>query len=100
MYFYENHLYGNIYTTDYEQDYDDLYCEECGDSDTFVGEYDSWEDFIKEYDSDGWPFLDGQSLAECADIAIDKVYELNPKIKVYDEQYTLDLTDEDEDKGE
>ena len=96
MYFYENHLGGNIYTTNYEQDYDDLYCEECGDSDTFLGEYDSWEDFIKDYDPDSWPFLSGQSLAEYADITIDEVYELNPKIKKYDADFAAGFPDEDE----
>lgn len=37
MYLYESHL-GGIYATDDEMDYDDLYCEECGDSDWPIGE--------------------------------------------------------------
>ncbi len=36
VYIYESHM-GGIYFSDYEYDYDDLYCEECGDSDTFIG---------------------------------------------------------------
>lgn len=39
-YIYEGHL-GSIYTTSYELDYDDLYCEQCGDSDYFVGEVET-----------------------------------------------------------
>lgn len=35
-YIYEGHL-GSIYATSYELDYDDLYCEQCGDSDWLVG---------------------------------------------------------------
>lgn len=36
MFLYESHL-GGIYTTDKEQNPDELYCEECGDSDWFIG---------------------------------------------------------------
>lgn len=33
MWFYIGHLNGNIYATDEQQDFADLYCEVCGDSD-------------------------------------------------------------------
>lgn len=36
VYIYENHIGGGLYITDEEQDYDELYCETCGDSDTLV----------------------------------------------------------------
>ena len=36
MYIYENHL-GGLYTSDEYLDYDDLYCEQCGDSDWLIG---------------------------------------------------------------
>ena len=36
MYIYESHL-GNLYTSTYELDYDELYCEQCGDSDQLIG---------------------------------------------------------------
>lgn len=36
MYIYENHL-GGLYTADDLIDDEQLYCEECGDSDTLVG---------------------------------------------------------------
>lgn len=36
MYLYENHL-GGIYTSDEIIDEEELYCEECGDSDWYIG---------------------------------------------------------------
>lgn len=36
MYIYQGHL-GGLYTSDDILDYEDLYCEECGDSDWLVG---------------------------------------------------------------
>ena len=36
MFFYESHLGGIYYSDDY-LDYDDLYCEQCGDSDNYIG---------------------------------------------------------------
>lgn len=44
MYIYENHLGGNLYTSDYDLDYKDLYCEECGDSDRYVGKANTREE--------------------------------------------------------
>lgn len=40
MYLYLGHLDG-LYCSDYEYDWEDLYCEECGDSDTYLGEVES-----------------------------------------------------------
>ena len=36
MYIYEGHM-GGLYTSDEPLDYEDLYCEECGDSDQLIG---------------------------------------------------------------
>ena len=36
MYIYEGHM-GNLYTVDYPLEYEDLYCEQCGDSDWLIG---------------------------------------------------------------
>ena len=44
MYLYESHM-GGLYSTQEEQDYNNLYCEQCGDSDNFIGEYKT----LKEY---------------------------------------------------
>ena len=43
MYIYEGHL-GGLYTSDYVLDYEDLYCETCGDSDTYIGYADTREE--------------------------------------------------------
>lgn len=82
MYFYESHLSGVIYTTDYEKDYDELYCEECGDSDWYIGEFDSWEDFISQIDPEvDFMYCSPEFLAEMSGLTIERVLELNPKIK-------------------
>ena len=49
MYIYENHL-GGIYWSNSQLDYDDLYCDECGDSDSLIGEYDP-DDIISNNNS-------------------------------------------------
>lgn len=40
MFLYESHL-GGIYAKDYEQDFEELYCEQCGDCDWEIGEFNS-----------------------------------------------------------
>lgn len=40
MYIYENHL-GGYYTSDTMCDHEEMYCEQCGDSDTYLGEASS-----------------------------------------------------------
>lgn len=37
MHIYESHM-GGFYTSNDEIDYDDLYCDQCGDSDLYLGE--------------------------------------------------------------
>ena len=44
-YVYSSHL-GGLYCSDEELDWDDLYCEQCGDSDWFIGEFDSAKDVL------------------------------------------------------
>ena len=36
MYIYEGHL-GSLYVTSSELEYEDLYCGQCGDSDSYIG---------------------------------------------------------------
>lgn len=82
MYFYESHLSGVIYTTDYEKDFDELYCEECGDSDWYIGEFDSWEDFISQIDPKvDFTYCSQEFLADMSGLTVGRVLELNPKIK-------------------
>lgn len=44
-YIYAGHL-GSIYTSGEMLDYNDLYCEQCGDSDSLVAEVDTVEDLL------------------------------------------------------
>ena len=43
-YLYESHM-GGLYTSDDMMDCDELYCEQCGDSDWFVGSFDGVKEF-------------------------------------------------------
>lgn len=43
MYIYEGHM-GGFYSSEEELDYEYLYCESCGDSDTCLGWFDNKED--------------------------------------------------------
>lgn len=56
MYIYEGHL-GGLYTSDTYLDYDDLYCEQCGDADWCIGyaatRAKAWELLKDETDIDG-----------------------------------------------
>ena len=62
MYIYESHM-GGLYTSDEPLDYEDLYCEECGDSDQLIGyaetREDVWNLFKDDTDingSGGWDY--------------------------------------------
>jgi len=49
-YVYEYHLTGQYYKMNNELTYEDLYCETCGDSDSYQGEFETEEEaeeFIK-----------------------------------------------------
>ena len=56
MYIYESHM-GGLYTSDEPLDYEDLYCEECSDSDQLIGyaetREDAWNLFKDDTDIDG-----------------------------------------------
>lgn len=43
MYWYISHM-GGIFPSDYELDLNDLYCEQCGDYDEFLGEFETEEE--------------------------------------------------------
>lgn len=62
MYIYESHM-GGLYVYDDELDFEDLYCEECGDSDWLIGYADTREEawnLLKDdtniNDSGGWNY--------------------------------------------
>ena len=48
-YIYSNHLGGGYYATDYEQEYDSLYCETCGDSDQYIAS-GTRSELLQEYE--------------------------------------------------
>lgn len=64
VYVYEGHLGGNYYLSDEDIPYDDLYCEECGDCDMFIGSAESawelWEILCQRI----YPFNGFESLAD------------------------------------
>lgn len=61
---YESHL-GGIYFSDEVISIDDLYCEQCGDSDWHLGHADSWEDVLDMItEEDGWCPYSDEMLAE------------------------------------
>jgi len=47
MYIYVNHLGGGLYAEDHALDYEKLYCETCGDADTFLGQADSGGELLE-----------------------------------------------------
>jgi len=57
MYYYESHL-GGIYTAEEALDYEDLYCEECGDSDTVLGYFESFREFLINYADNFYMYWD------------------------------------------
>lgn len=48
VYVYESHL-GGLYTSDDYISSDELYCEQCDDSDYEIGSFDTFEEFIRYY---------------------------------------------------
>lgn len=48
MYWYASHL-GGIYSSDYEISDEDLYCDQCGDYDEYLGQFETEEEAYEEY---------------------------------------------------
>ena len=71
-YFYDSHL-GDWYWADDELEDDYLYCETCGDSDTFIGCVKTRlgaETLLREY-SESWGLVDERGITEF----LDKVFK-------------------------
>ena len=47
VYIYESHLGGGLFTSSEPLNWEELYCEECGDSDTELGEFSSFKEFYE-----------------------------------------------------
>lgn len=80
MYLYEGHL-GSLYLCDEFLDYDDLCCEQCGDSDRFLGSISSWQDIVDAIGRDeievepgegGWDLNYIFSLCRKMDVRLDR----------------------------
>ena len=52
-YYYVCHMSGYVYSSDEMLSYEDLHCETCGDSDTFIGYYDTLEEAESAYYDEG-----------------------------------------------
>ena len=56
MYIYQGHM-GSLYASLYDLDFDDLYCEQCGDSDWLIGyattREEAWDLLKNDTDIDG-----------------------------------------------
>lgn len=52
MFIYEEHLSGGIFLSNKKLTSEDLYCEVCGDSDWYIGEFDSAVEFLKHLADD------------------------------------------------
>lgn len=70
MYIYEGHM-GSLYTSDYELDFKERYCEQCGDSDWLIGyaanREEAWnllKDITNINGSGGWDYDYVQELIE------------------------------------
>ena len=90
MYLYENHM-GGLYSTQEEQEFEDLYCEQCGDSDWFIGEYETLEEYwnlIKDDCS-----INGRGGWCLQSIYVDICKEFNLPMPPLDENYWADLSD-------
>lgn len=48
VYVYESH-FGGLYTSDDYIPYEELYCEQCDDSDYEIGQFDTFEEFLRYY---------------------------------------------------
>ncbi|MED1863333.1 hypothetical protein P4V41_07675 [Fictibacillus nanhaiensis] len=46
-YVYENHLDGSFYISDQSYNFEELYCDRCGDSDRLIEEFDREEEALK-----------------------------------------------------
>ena len=42
--YYIDHLYGGLYSSNHKLTFDELYCEECGDSDFYLGSFETEEE--------------------------------------------------------
>jgi len=71
--YYVDHLYGNLYSSNSELSFDELYCEECGDSDTYLGTFETEEEAELAYRKYTGDYMDKEEIL----YAISTVEETN-----------------------
>lgn len=55
LYIIECHSESSLYYVDEDEiDFYTGYCDQCGDSDTFIGEFENWKQLKKSLTYDGW----------------------------------------------
>ena len=90
MYLYESHM-GGLYTSENELDYEYLYCEQCGDNDWLIGEYETIEEYWNLIKDDCSINGSGGWCLQSIYVAICK--EFNLPMPPLDENYWADLSD-------
>lgn len=91
MYIYESHM-GGFFTSDEVLDYEDTYCEECGDSDTFIGCADTQEEALRLLEDEICRDYTGKEACircQCTDKRICDVCDRMYSTGGYDEEYVM-----------
>lgn len=98
VYVYESHL-GGLYTSDDHIPFDELYCEQCGDSDRCLGWYDTFKEFLESNADnievgDGWGGYLLESVIEEVGYAFDDNMTYEEAKEIVLANRTLDEEDE------
>lgn len=97
-YVYENHL-GGLYTSDDYIPSDELYCEQCGDSDYEIGSFDTFEEFLESHAddidcNDGWGGYSLESVIENVGWAFDAALTYEEAKEIVLKNRTIDEENE------
>ena len=87
VYVYESHLGGGFYTSSEPLDYDELYCDSCGDSDTYCGYYKEREE-LKEMLYD-WNYCNYKYDDEVSKYMTKEEYEQDIKERIEEAENML-----------
>ena len=82
MYIYESHMSG-FFASEHELDYDERYCEQCGDSDTYLCEAETREELIKILKKEGHVDFMGyvDNIFPIKEDNVDMKYKIDDKVK-------------------
>lgn len=98
IYVYESHL-GGYYTSDVLLDSDELYCEQCGDSDWCCGWYNTFREFLESNTDnidvgDGWGGYNLKFVIDNIGQAFDDMLTYEEAKEIVLNNRTLDEEDE------